>query len=467
MAKKTEEGWAALELRRAQLGDARLNRRLVRVVGILGAQPDVSVPQACGNWADTKAVYRFWDSDRVSPEAIRASHTQSTLERVKRHEMVLAIQDTTGLDFTDHPSTKGVGPMDHPARQGLKVHSVMIASTVGVPLGIVHQQTWARDPQTVGKHHKRRQYQTKDKESQRWLTALEATQELIPEGIKVLTVADREADMYDLLAMPRPRHSELLVRATHNRRVSHKARYLWDAIDQSPVRGQLTIELKRKDDQRPRTATLTVRYETLTVHPPRHRQRTESLEPIPIQVILIQEEKPPPRVTAVKWLLLTTLPLSTLQDAVQCVRWYTLRWLIERYHYVLKSGCTVEELQLETAERLLRALATYCIIAWRLLWLTYEARHNPDGRCDSVLEEHEWQSLYCTEHKTPTPPTRPPSLHEAVRWIAKFGGFLGRKHDGHPGVKTIWRGLGRLHDIAETWKLLHTEPPNHLHSTYG
>lgn len=142
------------------------------------------------------------------------------------------------------------------------------------------------------------------------------------------------------------------------------------------------------------------------------------------------------------------------------MEYYSYRWLIERYHFVLKSGCGLEKLQLETAERIHRALATYCIVAWRLLWLTYEARHNPDSPCDRVLEAHEWQSLYCTTHQTSIPPVTPPSLHDAVLWTAKLGGFLARKGDGEPGVKTIWRGLRRLHDIANTWQLLQTTHPH-------
>jgi hypothetical protein len=148
---------------------------------------------------------------------------------------------------------------------------------------------------------------------------------------------------------------------------------------------------------------------------------------------------------------------------VQVLRWYSYRWLIERYHYVLKSGCRLEQLQLETgdseallrsADRIQRALATYTIVAWRLLWITYLARYHPETPADTVLATHEWQALYCTIHKTPQPPLSPPSLNTCVRWIAQLGGFLARQGDGEPGVKTIWQGLRRLHDIAQTWLLV-------------
>ena len=454
------QAWAEKEVRNVQLGDARLKRRLMCLLEDLAAQPAASVPEACGNWAGTKGAYRFWDSPRVEPEAIRAAHRESTQERLVGHTTVLVVQDTSELDFTPHPATKGLGPLDSAWRQGLKVHSAMTVSAQGVPLGLIHQEVWARDWQAIGKKHRRRQLETKDKESQRWLTALRVSQEQIPEGIEVVTVADREADIYDLFAMPRRAGVHLLIRATHNRLVDHEAHHLWDAIGQSPTRGQLTVELQRKDEQAPRQATLTVRYASLAIQPPHNRRGRAALRPIPMQVILAREEDAPPKVTPVCWLLLTTLPSSTFAEAIQCVQWYSYRWLVERYHFVLKSGCRLEELQLETADRIQRALATYSIVAWRLLWITYEARRNPDALCDTVLETHEWQALYCMTHKDPIPPDMPPSLHQAVRWIARLGGFLGRKSDKEPGVKTIWRGFRHLNDIAATWQFLHSNSPS-------
>lgn len=462
MMRESTGSWAARELQYADLGDARLNRRLINLVEALAEQPTSSVPEACGNWAATKGAYRFWSWEQVSVAAIGEAHRRSTMERMQGHERVLAIQDTTSLDFTDHPATQGMGILDHPACRGLKVHSVLMASTQGVPLGIIHQEVWSRDPATLGKKHQRRSKATKEKESQRWLTALERTQESCPEETQVITVADREADIYDLLAAPRQPGAELLVRATYNRRVDHEAQYLWEAMAQSPVQGEITIRLQRRDNQAARWATLTVRYQTLAIQPPQHRRAKERLHPVAVVVILAQEEAPPPGITPVRWLLFTTLAVNSFQEAVQCLKWYSYRWLVERYHFVLKSGCNLETLQLGDGQRIRRALATYSIVAWRLLWITYQAREDPAAPCTSVLEAHEWQSLYCTIHRTPTPPQIPPTLGEAVRWIAQLGGFLARTHDGEPGVKTIWRGLRRLTDIANTWKLLDPDTENHL-----
>lgn len=144
-----------------------------------------------------------------------------------------------------------------------------------------------------------------------------------------------------------------------------------------------------------------------------------------LQVILALEENPPSGINPISWLLITSLEINGLEDAARCVKWYTYRWLIERYHYALKSGCGIEKLQLETARRINMALATFSIVAWRLLWLTYEARVNPELPCDTVLEACEWQSLCATINKNPIPPDKPPSLRQAVRMIATQAWLFG------------------------------------------
>jgi hypothetical protein len=452
--------WAAEELRTVKLGDARLGKRLVGMVEALAARPSASVPQAMGEWAATKAAYNFWDSEHVEAEAIRGAHRESTVERMSGHRTVLVAQDTTDLRFVRR------GQADE--RLGLKVHSGLGVSLEGVPLGVVHQQVWVRKPEEAGKAKQRRQLETKDKESQRWLDTLDATLEAIPASTEVITVADREADIYDLFAHKRRAGGELLVRATQDRKVSAvgdevtqsaETTYLWQALEGLEPAGTLSVEVDRNGDTPGRTALLTVRYTQLEIQPPHHHKARAKLRPIPLGVVLAREEQPPADTKPIRWLLLTTLSVTSLAQALQCIHWYSYRWLIERYHFVLKSGCTLEELQLETQKRLERALATYSLVAWRLLWLTYEARRNPDAPCDQMLQPHEWQSLYCTIHRDATPPPEPPTLHQAVRWIAQLGGFLARKRDGEPGVKTIWRGLTRLNDIASTWLLLHPHTP--------
>ena len=241
---------------------------------------------------------------------------------------------------------------------------------------------------------------------------------------------------------------------------------------QVPDAGKLEISVPRHDEQKSRNATLTIRHASFDFPPPINRAKSFQDKSVSLNVISASENNPNPEEKAIQWVLLTTLEVKSFDQAIRYLRWYTYRWLIERYHYVLKSGCRIEQLQLKTAERIKKALATYTIVAWRLLWLTYEARTNPDLPCDTILEIHEWQSLYCHFHGFPLV-KEPPSIEQAVIWIARLamqrglggfpherlhqeGGFLARRHDGFPGVKTLWRGLQRLHDIASGWKLLHS-----------
>ena len=177
-----------------------------------------------------------------------------------------------------------------------------------------------------------------------------------------------------------------------------------------------------------------------------------------VAAVFAREETPPAGVEAVSWLLLTTVAVQTLADACERVQWYTCRWLVELYHKVLKSGCQVEERQFADVEPLKRYLALDGIVAWRVLFLTMVGREVPNMSCTAILAAYEWQALYCFTYKTSVPPTEPPSLRQATRWIAQLGGFLGRKGDGEPGVTVVWRGLQRLHDIAAAWLLFHPSP---------
>jgi Transposase DNA-binding/Transposase Tn5 dimerisation domain len=444
--------WVEEELAYTNLGDLRLNRRLMTTVANLAAHPMASVPEASGSMAATKGTYRLWDNEaqEVTPQAFLYSHQQRTTERIAAlgKATVLAVQDTTEIAIGD---VKGAGYLDRPRHNGLKLHSVLAVSENGVPLGLLEQHAWARPSSSKGKAKARRKRATAQKESQRWLDGFAVAQAVLPANVTtVVTVADREADIYDLFAAPRQPNAKLLIRATHNRRVRQtddELGYLKDILPVLPVGGTLTVEVTRQANRPARHAVLTIRWTELTLLPPRVGAAAANAEGERVQVVWVYEEHAPEGQSPIDWLLLTTLPVDDFAQAAQCVRWYSLRWLVERFHFTLKSGCQVEELQLETADRFMRALATYSIVAWRLLWLTHEARTHPDQPCNELLETVEWQLL--VQHFEPQQRTsKPPTLHQAVLWIAQLGGFLGRKADGEPGVKTIWRGLRRLSDMT-------------------
>lgn len=463
------DSWAETELGNADFGDKRLTKRFVQLTSALAAQPEGSVPQACGNWASTKGAYRFWDNEKVTSEGIRAAHREKTRERAKEYKTVLAIQDTTTLNYNAHKSTEGLGPIDGHGSQGVLVHSVLIVSPDGVPCGLVHQQVWSRDPEEKRTKAERKKLPIEEKESYRWLQSVEATEKALGPDTHIITGADREADIIELFALPRPENMDLLIRAAQDRCVQVEdsmLKKLWESVEEAPESKEtINTHLEHKPAVAARNVIFTLRWRTVTLLVPANKRNT--CKSVTVNALLVTEKEPPQGVEPLSWLLLTSLPIETFAQAAQCVIWYRYRWLIERYHFVLKSGCHLEQLQLEKAERLERALATYCIVAWRLLWLTYQARKTPDLSCELAFQTHEWQALYAFTHQTNTFPSVPPSLHEATLWVAKLGGFLARSSDGEPGVKTIWRGLRRLDDLSSMWLLLHSFPSTADPLSYG
>ena len=463
------DDWAESELGEANFGDQRLTNRFVRITRDLATKPEGSVPQACGDWAGTKGAYRFWDNENVTPEKIRAAHQDKTVERVKEHGTVLAIQDTSSMNYASHKATKGLGPIDGHRTQGFHVHSVLAVSPDGVPSGLLHQKVWSRDPEEKRTKEERKKLPIEEKESYRWLESVEATKNAVSPETHIITVADREADIFELFALPRPDNMDLLIRAAQDRCVQvedPEKKKLWESVEAVSESSEImTTHLEHQPGIPARDVKFTLRWRPVTIRVPSNKKK--KYQNVTLTAILVTETEAPEGVEPLTWLLLTSLPVETFAQAAQCVVWYRFRWLIERYHFVLKSGCQLEELQLETAERLEKALATYCIVAWRLLWLTYQSRKTPDISCESAFQTYEWHALYTFTHKTNVLPPTPPSLHEVILWIAKLGGFLARSSDGEPGVKTIWRGLRRLDDIAATWLLFHsfTPPTNPL--SYG
>lgn len=455
LGEQQDQTWALSELGKACLGDSRRTARLITMATALADNPADSLPQACGNWAATKAAYRFLSNDEIAPDAILAAHRDRTLERVGQSNLVLAVQDTTVFNFTTHPATQGLGPIARKFAKsptGFFVHSCLAVSLEGVPLGLLGQYLWVRTGSKATDGRSCDDSGTAEgKESLRWQAMLDTSSRGLPPATRVITVADREADIYEFFVAADRLQQELLVRAYWNRRLEKQNVGVREAVEQAPVIEHLAVAVNRTDERPARTAALELRVARVTLRAPANRK---DLPPVSMSAVLARETSPPDGQEPIEWLLLTTLPVCTPAEAAACVQWYSYRWRIERYHYILKSGCRIEELQLEDIDRLHRAIAVYSVVAWRLLSLTYANRVTPQQSCTGFLTPAEWKTLHCKMNHTATPPDTPPDLRTAVLWIAQLGGFLGRRHDGAPGVKVLWRGLRRLQDMAEIWELM-------------
>jgi hypothetical protein len=449
-----ERPWAEREFGGADLHDPRRTERLVQLAAALGEHPCGSLPEALPERAELVGAYRFFANDCIDPTAILPSHVRATYQRLAAVPLVLAAQDTTLLDYTAHPATEGLGRLGNSKTQGLVVHTTLAFTLERVPLGLLAQEVWARAPGTApAADHKTRPIA--DKESQKWLTSLNAVaaaKRACP-ATQFVSVGDREADVYDLFVAPRPAGVDLLVRAAWDRCVDHPEGYLWATVQAAPVAATVLVSLPRHGAQPARTATLTLRFRPVTLRPPRHRTK-EGLAAVTLWAVLAIEPNPPPGAKALEWLLLTTVPVETVERAEERLAWYGCRWGIEVWHLVLKSGCRLEAKQLAEADRLRRCLAVLSVVAWRILYATMLARDLPDAPASLLLDRDEWEALCCAIQRVPTPPAEPPSLRQAVRWLAQLGGFQARAADGEPGVTVLWRGFQHLADLRMMYAIM-------------
>ncbi len=455
-AVKAPVDWAEEEFGSANLGDERRVKRLIEMGRDFYARPKANIPQACQSRARTKAAYRFLEDSDNSMDKILDSHYESTISRVSKEKVVLAVQDTTMLNYNTHPATQGLGLIasKQDGAVGLIMHDTMCFNLQGNPLGLIDVQIWARDPADFGKKHLRAKFSIEQKESNKWLKSFEAVQnaQKYNPDTRMVSMGDREADIYELfhLALSDTKGPKLLVRSEHNRLLADGQGQLWDKIAGQPLSGIQEIRVPRKGNQKTRDTELEIRYVKLTLKPPGGKAKPGKLS---VFGILAEEKNAPDGVTPLKWILLTTCQVGTFEDAIEKLRWYTLRWGIEIYHRTLKSGCKIETRQLGSADRIETCLAIDMVVAWRIYHLAKLGRETPNVLCTVFFAEAEWKALVAFKTQTPIPPKKPPTLREATHMVASLGGFLGRKCDGEPGTTTLWPGLQRLDDITATWKV--------------
>jgi hypothetical protein len=455
------QDWAEEEWGEVELGDRRLNQRVRRIAKAFYARPQASIPQACQTRAEAKATYRFLGHPETSMEKVLAPHYEATLGRISREAVVLAVQDTTSLNYTAHPATQHLGPIGYRLDRGigLLLHSTLTFNREGTPLGLLDVQGWARDAGDFGKKRRRHRVPIEQKESYKWLRSFRQVadaQKRCPQSTLV-SVGDREADIYELfeLALSEPPGPKLLIRAEQDRLLAEGQGHLWETVAHQAVGGIQELQVPRQKHRPARVARLEVRFAPVTLTPPQRKQGRQALT---LWAVWARETEEPAEGERIEWMLLTTCPVTTFAEAIEKLAWYTIRWGIEVFHRTLKSGCKVEERQLGQADRIETCLAIDMVVAWRIFHLAKLGRETPEVPCTVFFAEAEWKALVAYVTQNPNPPDHPPTLREAMRMVASLGGFLGRKGDGEPGTKSLWLGLQRLDDLSAMWKLLTPTP---------
>ena len=435
--------WAAQVAAATPLPDARLNTRLERLLTHLAEKPLDALPQALPDCHQAKAAYRFLANERVGRDDLLTGWQASTAQGLRGQVVIYVAHDTTTFSYSSLKQTSGLGYIsDLEAARGFHCHSSLALQSNGVALGLLQQYYWIR---TEPKKSRPQDRCVQDKESVKWLHGLEAAAAAVAtlpasERPRIVHLMDREGDIHEVFVKVLSLGHGAIIRRYRNRNVAEEPGDADEAIGRAPVVARLRLQLPAGHGRQPRTAVVELRARALTLMPHSHNERGRT--PLSLTMVEVREVgSPPDEEEPIHWLLGTTEPARTKKQIMAAVRAYALRWRIEDFHLIWKQGCRVEQLQLETRQRLEKALVLYAGVAVRLLRLRDLARQEPLAPCTEVLTEDEWRALYA--HSTgaaPAPATAVPTIEQVTKWIGRLGGHLGRKRDGMPGVRTLWRG---------------------------
>jgi hypothetical protein len=445
--------WAEQEMGRVHLGDCRRTQRLVRVSAALAQNPTGTLPSTFSDWKTLRAAYRLFAEPDVTQEAIAAPHTQRVAQACQVPGEYLLVEDTTTLSFNTHVATADLGPVNDQGGQGFLVHNTLALRVVGwdqdqVPtvtvLGLAGQHCWSRPKVGLKRTQKSKAGRLgRARESARWAASL-APWPPAPAGVQWIYVADRESDIYEVFERCAARGADWVIRAAQARALVAEDRSVFAAVAQAPVRGHLAVALRARPGQPARTLRLALRAGTVTLRGP--WRPGGKLAPRTLQVVEVREVAPPAGTKPMVWVLLTSLPISTLAQIKRIVGCYTQRWLVEEFHKALKSGTQVEASQLATGRALQALCAVLSLVALRLLETKLYARAFPDQPVRPDQFAPELLRLLAVKLGRP----RGGWTQRTVwRGIARCGGFMARKGDGEPGWITLWRGWRSLLNMVE------------------
>jgi hypothetical protein len=435
--------WAAQVAAATLLPDARLNTRLQQLLVHFDNKPLDAIPQAMNDAHQAKATYRFLANERFDANDLLTGLKTVTTQMLRGQSVVYVAHDTTTFSYSSLKRTTGLGYIsDSQTARGILCHSSLALLGNGVALGLLHQHYWVRDELPVPRPQQR---PLEDKESVKWLQGVEATEAALAklpeaERPRIIHLMDREGDIYEVLDKIVSLGHGAIIRRYQARKVEEQPGDADEAIRHAPLVARLTLKLKASHGCKARTAVVELRSRRLTLRPPgRRRHRSPGS---PWTMVEVREVEVPAGVEEpIHWLLWTTEPARTKKQIVRVIAGYTLRWRVEDLHLTWKQGCRVEQLQLETCARLQKALVLYAGVAVRILRLRDLARREPLASCLEVLTEEEWQVLYVhATGESVSPSTAVPTVLEVTKWLGRLGGHLGRKGDGLPGVRTLWRG---------------------------
>ena len=452
--------WIDQEVAGCEFDDVRLGKRFRSLLEQICEAVGESIPLACQDWANTKAAYRFLSNDRVNEEDILSGHFQATRERfVGSKSFIFVLHDTTefsfqrekpdliGLTYNVNSGRDKAGRLRSHTVCGILMHSSLAVTSEGLPLGLAAVKFWTRKKfkgtAALKKSINLTRIPIEKKESIRWLENLTQSTATLDDPARCVHIGDRESDIYELFCTAQTIGTHFLVRTCVDRLAGNGDHTVADEMKRVKISGPHRLEL-RDADGKPDVAILEIKYKRIRLLPPIGKQK--HYPPLEATVIHAYEQGRPKNRKRIDWKLLTDLPVQSLRDAVEKLQWYSLRWKIELFHKILKSGCKAEDSKLRTAERLVNLISVFCVVSWRIFWMTMLNRTAPNAPPALALTATEMRLL---DHLVPDkrgPPDRKSVSHYIIK-IARLGGYLARTNDPAPGNIVMWRGLSRLTDI--------------------
>lgn len=464
--------WIEDEFKFINFGDFRLIKRFKTIIKQLMANAQKNISSAFQDWSSIKGCYRFLGNEKTETNLILNEHIDRTVERINSHKgTILILHDTTYFDYRNRLKTSDLdrvakGKRGENGSSGLILHNSLAITDTGNPLGLLRQKFVKREKINPKPRKKKRglvhKLPVEKKESYRWIESIKKIQELNFTQNNIIHITDREGDFYELYKECMQHNAQFIIRASHNRSINKKKRReppkdkMFDYFESLPVKGKVNTEIQVNKDKKHRKAELFISFGQYTLPAPPDRtinKNGNQLPHLPLSGVLIQERNPPVNEEALKWLLVTNLPIKTLSEAIEKMKWYIQRWNVELFHKILKSGCAVESAQLRTRNRLIKYITIKSIIAWRIFWLSRSFKNNEELDCNMILTKLE-QTILFKRFNNGKEPKKVISSSKAYIWIAKLGGYIGRKSDPPPGMISIWRGWSRLMELVEDYKVI-------------
>lgn len=457
--------WVEEEFETIDLGDKRLNNRLIYIIEALGLAPGRTIPQSFKSWAEIKACYNFPKNDLVTEEKLLAPHIEKTLDRIREYPVVLLPSDTTDINFTTKRAMTGKERLDN-KQSGIWLHPTIAVTPERLTLGIVDVNFWHRKPEVAEKNAAsgtaRDKAPIEEKESYRWLQSYLKACEIAKSApeTQVINITDREGDIIEIFetALEQEKQGDFayfIIRSQYDRCLEEKdeetklQRKLRQRLKEIASMGEVEFTISPTEKRKGRKVKQQIKAVNLTLKPGNKYKRSKKVK---INAVMAIEENPPEGEEALVWVFITNLPINNFEDVCKVIKYYLCRWEIELFFKVLKSGCKIEERQLQTTDRMKNLISIFMILAWRVLYTMMLGRVCSEMSAGEVFEEAEWKSVYKIVNNKKALPRKPPKLGEFIILIAVLGGYVKQKGGEPPGVKTMWKGMARMVDFAIAWE---------------